>query len=52
MKNRWLIKAGLAIGLVMACGYGSAETTRELRDGKYWIDVPAMCSRPKSHPVS
>ena len=52
MENRWLIKAGLAIGLVMACGYGSAETTRELRDGKYWIDVPAMCSRPKSHPVS
>ena len=35
-----------------ACGLGRAETTRELRDGKYWIDVPAMCSRPKSHPVS
>ncbi len=41
MENRWLIKAGLAIGLALACGYGSAETTRELRDGKYWIDVPA-----------
>lgn len=40
-KNRCLIKAGLAIGFVMAGGLGRAETTRELRDGKYWIDVPA-----------
>ena len=39
-KNRCLIKAGLAIGFVMAGGLGRAETTRELRDGKYWIDVP------------
>ncbi len=41
MENRWLIKAGLVIGLTTVAGYGKAETTRELRDGKYWINVPA-----------
>ena len=35
------MKKLLAAGLVMAACAASATTTRGLRDGKYWIDVPA-----------